>query len=320
MPKKLTTEKFRERLLIEHPELELLSEYDGDKNYVTVKCKKHNYIFNVKPNSLHHGSSCQKCYDERRGNTTRKSTEQIINEFREIHGSKYDYSKVSYKNRKTKVCIICPKHGEFWQTPEKHIFRGQGCPKCAGRNKTNEEVINEFKKIHKDDYIYDKVNYVNNSTKICIICPIHGEFWQTPDKHLQGEGCPICKSSKLEKSVRNFLIENNIDFERQKKFDWLGLQSLDFYLPQYNIAIECQGEQHFKEFNGTITPKKNINERIRMDITKNELCCENKVKLLYVMAIRWKKQCLMKKFNGLYTDENTILDKKLDKIKNILNS
>ena len=48
----------------------------------------------------------------------------------EKYWDKYDYSRVKYVNSKTKVCIVCPEHGEFWQTPSKHLL-GQGCPKCA---------------------------------------------------------------------------------------------------------------------------------------------------------------------------------------------
>ena len=315
MPKRKTTEEFREELKQIFPNLELISEYKNDKSYVTVRCTIHNYTFNSKPVWLRHGHGCQKCYDDRRGNSLRRNLDDVIAHAKEVHGDKYDYSKITtYKNGYTKVPIICPTHGEFMMTLNHHI-RGQGCPKCAGKYKTTKEVISEFKKIHKEDYIYDKVNYINNSTKVCIICPKHGEFWQTPDKHLQGEGCPICKSSKLERDVRNFLIENNIEFERQKNFNWLGKQSLDFYLPKHNMAIECQGEQHFKEFSGNLTPKKSIDERIRLDITKNELCSENNVKMLYVMSKRWKDKSLTKKFNGIYTNNNTILDKELDKIK-----
>lgn len=80
MSKKKTTEEFKEQLSIEHPELELLSEYKGNKEYVTVRCIKHDYIFNSKPNWLHKGCGCQKCYDERRGKTLLKSTESFIKE------------------------------------------------------------------------------------------------------------------------------------------------------------------------------------------------------------------------------------------------
>ena len=132
MPKKLTTEEFKKQLLTEHPELELLSEYNGNKNYITVKCTKHNHIFTTKPNWLHGGSGCKLCYNDRRGETTRTNFDDFVKKSREIHSNKYDYSKVEYVNNKTKVCIICPKHGEFWQTPNKHISSKQVCPKCSG--------------------------------------------------------------------------------------------------------------------------------------------------------------------------------------------
>ena len=93
-------------------------------------------------------------------------------------------------------------------------------------------------------------------------------------------GCPSCKESKLEREIRLFLKDNNINFEYQKRFDWLGLQSLDFYLPEYNVAIECQGIQHFEpiDFFGG---KKALKETLERDERKLQLCNENNVKLLY---------------------------------------
>ena len=54
-------------------------------------------------------------------------TENFINKAKKIHGDKYDYSKVEYVNNHTKVCVICPKHGEFWQRPKPHLSK-HGCP------------------------------------------------------------------------------------------------------------------------------------------------------------------------------------------------
>ena len=83
------------------------------------------------------------------------TTKEFIAKAKEIHGDKYDYSKVYYVNLGTKVCIICPEHGEFWQTPYHHIKRKQGCPKCGGRVKKNrEEFIEAARKIHGDRYDY----------------------------------------------------------------------------------------------------------------------------------------------------------------------
>lgn len=119
-------------------------------------------------------------------------TKLFIEKARKLHGDKYDYSKVEYITSKEKVCIICPEHGEFWQRADKHLM-GQGCPQCATNHKgTLERFIERASKIHNNKYDYSKAVYINNSTKLCIICPEHGEFWQSPHDHLKHKGCPQC--------------------------------------------------------------------------------------------------------------------------------
>lgn len=127
----------------------------------------------------------------------RLTTKEFIERSLSIHGNKYDYSKVDYVNSSTKVCIICPEHGEFWQSPDKHLT-GRGCPRCAGRVKDKSDIIEKFKKIHGDKYDYSKVEYISNHTKVCIICPEHGEFWQQPANHLSGEKCPKCSKRYMD--------------------------------------------------------------------------------------------------------------------------
>lgn len=73
----------------------------------------------------------------------RKNTESFIEEARKIHGNKYDYSKVNYINSYTKVCIICPEHGEFYQRPSDHI-KGRGCPICKKYKKLSLRVGDVF--------------------------------------------------------------------------------------------------------------------------------------------------------------------------------
>lgn len=131
----------------------------------------------------------------------RKTTNEFIEEAKLVHGSKYDYSKVEYKNNREKVLIICPEHGEFLQSPEKHLS-GQGCPMCGGTKKsTTDGFIEKARKIHGNKYDYSKVDYTTNKEKVCIICPEHGEFWQDPHNHLKGKGCPIC-GEKVHKPVK----------------------------------------------------------------------------------------------------------------------
>ena len=90
---------------------------------------------------------------------------------------------VEYKNLTTKVRIICPIHGIFEQTPSHHL-EGKGCAKCVGRNKTTEDFIKEAQYVHGDKYDYSKSEYKGSKTKVCIICPEHGEFWQLPNNHV----------------------------------------------------------------------------------------------------------------------------------------
>ena len=130
---------------------------------------------------------CSKC-----AGVGRKNLTDFIERSTEVHGDKYDYRKVEYHNSETKVCIICPEHGEFWQRPYGHWI-GYGCQKCAGVGKlTLDEFIARSRGFHGNKYDYSKVNYENCETKVCIICPKHDEFWQRPADHCRGRGCQEC--------------------------------------------------------------------------------------------------------------------------------
>jgi very-short-patch-repair endonuclease len=121
----------------------------------------------------------------------------LIFKYNEIHNYKYDYSKSKYINNRIKIEIICKEHGSFWQSPYSHS-RGHGCPYCSSNKKmNNSEFIEKAKLIHGDLYIYESINYKNNSTPVDIICKKHGSFKQTPGKHLIGRGCPECGGSSV---------------------------------------------------------------------------------------------------------------------------
>jgi hypothetical protein len=127
-------------------------------------------------------------------------TEIFITKAKLIHGDRYDYGKVEYKNNEIKIKLICKEHGEFEQSPKSHL-EGRGCNKC-GINRikkaitlSQDEFIKKAKEAHGDKYDYSKINYVNYKTKINIICPKHTEFSQTPKNHLDGQNCPTCAST-----------------------------------------------------------------------------------------------------------------------------
>lgn len=257
--------------------------YKNTHEKVTIVCPKHGE-FKQAPNSHLHGQGCPKCKYEKFSLDQRSTVEEFIPKAIKIHGGKYDYSKVVYINELTSILITCPIHGVFEQTPKSHL-RGHGCPHCHPRNKpyTTEEFIQVASKIHHNKYCYDKTVYVSSHQQCIITCPIHGDFAQQPCDHLQGHGCPKCSQSKLEREIEIMLKENNINYIPQCKFEWLKhkqRQTLDFFLPNYNIAIECQGRQHFQPIDalGGLKEHSLVLER---DKTKHQLCQEHGIPILY---------------------------------------
>ena len=284
--RKLTTKEFKEKAIKIHGNRYDYSkvEYVNNKTKVCIICPEHGEFWQV-PGAHLIGQGCKKCY----GNE-KMTTNLFIEKAKKIHGNKYDYTKTEYfDNNKIKVCIICPEHGEFWQVPNSHLS-GNGCPKCRYEEnkeklrKNKEQFVKEAQEIHNNKYDYSKVEYTGtNKTKVCIICPQHGEFWQTPLNHLHGAGCPICKESKLENEIADFLKENKICFIRrcgQSLFKWLERQHLDFYLPEYGVAIECQGVQHFKPVDA-FGGEKTFYDTVERDLNKIQKCLDNNVRLLH---------------------------------------
>lgn len=109
-----------------------------------------------------------------------------------LHGNRYSYDLVDYKNNRDKIKIICAEHGIFEQRPDNHLG-GSGCPSCSSNIRyTTKTFIAKAKEVHGDNYSYELVNYKNILTKIKITCLEHGIFEQTPHDHLSACGCPIC--------------------------------------------------------------------------------------------------------------------------------
>ena len=201
-------------------------------------------------------------------------------------GDKYIYddkTKESFKDSHSKVMIFCKKHGYFSIEARRHINEGYGCNKCAieYRAKNNmlslDEFIKKAKLIHGDKYEY--IDYLGTKTPSPIICKKHGIFYQNPNDHLSGKGCPLCNESHLEKELKSQLDNLNIKYEYRKHFDWLGKQEIDFFIPKINLGIECQGKQHFRL--GGWGNKYDFEKQIFLDEQKNSLMHKNGIQLVY---------------------------------------
>jgi len=128
--------------------------------------------------------------------TKRKTTEEFIDQAREVHGNKYNYNQTDYVRNSDKVLITCSLHGNFLQLPTHHL-NGFGCKQCGYlsqrkiKQKSKKAFIKEANNIH-GEYNYNNIKYVNNNLPVEIICKEHGLFYQTPGNHLSGKGCASC--------------------------------------------------------------------------------------------------------------------------------
>lgn len=276
---------------------------------VIVICKKHNYEFPKKPKDLlRMKTPCPKC-----SKSHHPTTEEFIEKAKSVHGDKYDYSKVAYEKNDKEVCIICPEHGEFWQTPAQHINLKHGCKKCGlikmgkSHNKTTEQFIEKAKQVHGDLYDYSETVYTKRENDVTIICKTHGPFTQKAGNHLCGAGCKECLNSRLEEKIRVLLQDNQIKYEYEKGFEWLknvGPMTIDFYLPEYNIAIECQGEQHYRPVKYFGGPGELVKD-MKRDEVKEKLLIEHGITPIYFAADKYRPDVL--------TETKDVLNKILKK-------
>lgn len=180
-----------------------------------------------------------------------------------------------------------------------------------------EDFIQKAKVVHGDKYDYSKVVFKRVDEKVCIVCPVHGEFWQTPSAHLRGQGCPQCKMSHLENKICQLLKDNNIAYKYESNIDGiLKRKTVDFYLPELNVAIECQGGQHFYGgFNRNDKVKANQihNTVLRRDIQKKETLDKNNIRVMYFSDITDLPTDIFTntKYKGIYRESNFYVDKNI---------
>lgn len=243
----------------------------------------------------------------------RLTQEECLKRFKEVHGDKYDYSKVVFNNVDEKVCIICKEHGEFWQTPYKHINRKQGCPYCSKNVKfSKEEFVKESLKTHILKYDYSKVNYINAQKDVEIVCPIHGSFWQNANLHRRGANCPKCAleqgAEKRRKTIEEFIKE-----AKEVHSDKYNYSLVDYKNYETKIKIICpihgifeQDTEHHLAGNGCPICKESKGEKkirsyfqinnIKFIPQKRFKNCRGKLPLPFDFYIPSKK--LLIEYNG----------------------
>lgn len=307
---KATTEEFINKAKSIHGDKYNYSkvDYKGSHKKVCIVCPKHGEFWQIAKSHLI-GKGCMRCAAEQRAESRKKPFDEFLVEAKKIHGNNYDYSKMDYQGTHKKVCIVCPEHGEFWQTPKSHL-KGCGCQKCYDerRGKTLQHSLDDFitkaKLVHGDRYDYSKVEYVDSTTKVCIICPDHGEFWQAPSHHLSGQGCPKCirPQSKSEKEIYEFIQSLNIPCEESNR-SILNGRKIDIFAPNNSIGVEFDGLYWHNELN------KNNNYHL----IKTKLCESKGIRLIHIFEDEWidKKEIWKSMLRNIFSKtENKIYARK----------
>lgn len=259
-------------------------DYKNSHTPIEIGCTQHG-PFLQRPRTHLEGSGCPICSRQSRSLTTK----QFLQKAQARHQFVYTYPNVNVDSYKDVVTICCPQHGTFSQRVGVHL-QGAGCTKCFRQRKrlTKEEFISRAREKHQGFYTYAYVEYRDIHTKVLVTCPTHGEFSVEPSLHIQRTGCPKCRSSHNEKRIRQVLIEKNVVFLEQHRFDDCRSKyplPFDFYLPQLNTVIEYDGLHHFKPvpFSGSEQESNNrFNVTVAHDLIKTKYCYVNNIKLLRV--------------------------------------
>lgn len=259
-----------------------LSKYIDSKTELLIICPKHG-VFKQKPNDHLSGKGCKECYNERRGETQRSNNEEFIKKGIDRYGELDDYSKVKYINNKTKVTLICKKHGEYTKTPSEYL-RGERCQECSKietaikRTMTFDDFKGKAIKKHNGRYEYPIEIYNGINDYVYPKCPIHGIFKQVASYHLSGNGCQQCaqemKESASEREIYQFVVENysGIVMRNYRKI-LSSNRELDIYLPSLKLAIEFDGLFWHSTKNGTPT---------NYHLNKTNECKDKGIRLIHI--------------------------------------
>jgi hypothetical protein len=232
--KPLTVEKFIERANAKHGHRYDYSQvnFRNVEDKTVIICPEHG-PFEQRVMTHLKGFNCPKCGRKSVAGKLGHSLERFLQDAKNVHGDKYDYSEVNYKNALIKVKIICPEHGAFFQKPASHV-RGVACSKCSDliaadkRRLSTEEFTTRAREVHGDKYDYSRTDYVTSHGKVEIICPNHGSFWQSPATHTMGNkaGCPGCAVSGFDQTKAALLYYLAVQTDNGETLYKIGITNL----------------------------------------------------------------------------------------------
>lgn len=286
-------EQFRKELEEKQPNLIPNDTYIGGKTKYHCICKIHDCdVYKTPQKMLLRDQGCDLCSIEKSKKATRYDDNTYKIKLNEINPTIKILSK--YKNVKSRINVECKICGHKWSPITESLISKTpcGCPNCAGNaKKTPEGFESELKLTHPELSLISP--YKSANKKVHVLCnDCNNDFWVTPNKLQQGQHCPYCNISNGEREIKRVLDNLNIKYDMYYKFDGLigcgGRQlSYDFYLHDYNLLIENQGEQHERpvNFTGTLTEEEcenNFKKQVEHDKRKRDYALQHNIKLLEI--------------------------------------
>lgn len=282
MAKSKTHEEYVSEVKNINQNIDVIDVYSGVHTKILHRCKIDGYEWYVTPANILKGRGCPKCSGH-----IKRTHEEYVKQVLLVNSNIEVLEK--YINNVTPILHRCKIHNVEWYAMHLNILRGHGCRQCGNeilsndRSKSKEQYIEDLNKINTNIVVIG--DYINAHVPISHKCLIHDFEWEAkPNNILSGKGCPICKESIGEKQIRQCLNNNNIIYKPQYKFeDCYDIKALpfDFYLPDYNVCIEYDGEQHYKPidyFGG----QKSFERTVKHDKMKDDYCVNNNIKLFRI--------------------------------------
>ncbi len=255
----------------------LSEEYHHITDVITLECPE-GHIFDIQFVRFKTTQKCKIC------NGTIFNYDFVKSEF-DKYG--YDLLTEEYQNSHQLLLVKHRECGHTYKVQFCNFRHGTRCPKCANNIKLTFDEIKKY--IESFNYRLLSNEYNNNRTRLKLMCPNNHEYETTYDNFKSGCRCPKCKTSKGENKIGEYLQNNNINYISQYSFkDCRVIKPLpfDFYLPDYNVCIEYDGEQHYKIIECFGGLDRFISTKIR-DTVKTFYCEQNNIKLIRIPY--WEK-------------------------------
>ena len=285
--KKKTHEEYVREVYQINQFIEVVGKYVGNHTPILHKCKIDGHEWMAMPSNILRGRGCPKCKTLKLHNLKVKQNSQYVAEAAKINPNIIVVGQCV--DNKTPILHMCLIDKHIWYASPDNILHGSGCPKCKAikigicKTKTHQQYVKEVSEVNP--YIEVTGTYINAETKILHRCLIDGcEWYSLPGNILCGHGCPCCNQSIGERQISIYLSNSGFVYKSQHTFSdcrYKKCLPFDFYLPDYNICIEYDGEQHFRpiEYFGG---EDGFVERKRNDAIKNAYCNKNNITLLRV--------------------------------------